>query len=163
VVVIEEIAAIELIPVTETLDDVYQGFFVRAFKQVPQKKIGFLMNGIRTVIINQHGLKSDIQTKIFWLPGKKTMVLEEYNYTTANQNKPGILLNIKFNDLNNPVIVKGRLKITKNTFKGKNMTVSWLYNDHTGNAVINIRNHNGRSLSCEFNQKKKTVDIQVEV
>ncbi|MHA2299058.1 MAG: hypothetical protein ACXAEU_23230 [Candidatus Hodarchaeales archaeon] len=161
-VVIKEISAIELIPVTEPLETMYQGFFVKAYKRTSRKKMGFLMNCIRTVTIDQQNSKNGILTKILWLLDQKTVLVEEYNSKMTNQVDSSTMLKIKFNDLDNPKVIRGNAKIVKNKFEGKNTTISWVQDNYNSDIIITITCHNYRNLSCEINHKTRKLDIKVE-
>ena len=158
---VEEILKIELIPVAEPVLPKLQGFFVKAYKRSTRKKTGFLINSIRSLNIEQLGSKR-VRTRISWLLDRKAMEIEEHSTQAQRRAASIILFHIKFDDLSNPQILRGKPQITKNTFRGKTVEISWLPQAQSDKTVITIKSVDNKNMSTRLKRKQRIIDIQIE-
>jgi hypothetical protein len=155
---VEEIIKIELYPVMSADLPLLQGFFAKAFKTKPfRNEIGFLANCIRSVTIEKKS-HNRIRTQLNWLSNEDRMELEERSIHSR-----AISINqfqIKFHDLDNPVIIKGQPLIAKNTFRGKLVDVNWFHHKQKERTIITIKRSDNKVFSCKLKLKQKTIDIK---
>ncbi|MFW9993924.1 MAG: hypothetical protein ACFFD4_17905 [Candidatus Odinarchaeota archaeon] len=160
--IVGQIHGIELIPVTETVTPELQGFFVRGFKRTSCNKIGFLLNSIRTLNIEEQGL-SAVQLRISWLLHGKAMEIEERGDQTRRRTRTAsdILFRVTFDDLDHPVVVSGQPRIVKGTFTGKSVEISWLPRARRDRTIIVIKALDSNAMICKLARKKKSIAIQI--
>lgn len=156
--VIEEISKIEMIPVTETTSTKLQGFFIKAFKRHNRKKTGFLINAIRALNIEQQGPKR-VRTRLTWLQDKNAFEVEEHSSLAVRRGASIVLFQIRFDDnfSKEPVYMRGKPNIVKNTFKGKSIELTW-----GADGMIILRSIEGKNLICKLKRKQKVIDILIE-
>lgn len=154
-VVINSIIFLELVPVSETESPELQGFFIRARKDHPGKKTGFLLNAVRHVELYHRPSKT--RTIIKWL-SDRLMEIEEYHPGTKRHP---FLFRIDFSDASSHV-GRGKPWIAGNAFHGKTVIIDWSKRDATGRNVISVRSAKNHLFSCTINRKAKTIDIQLE-
>ena len=156
--VVEEISRVELQPVVETTSPKLQGFFIRAYKRHNRKKIGFLLNAVRALNIEQQGPKR-VRTRLTWLQDKNAFEVEEHSSLAVRRGASIILFQIRFDDnfSREPVFIRGKPNIIKNTFKGKSIEISW-----GADGIINLKSVENKNLICKLKKKQKIIDILIE-
>lgn len=157
--VVEEISRVELLPVVDTTSPKLQGFFIRAYKRHNRKKTGFLINAIRALNIEQQGPKR-VRTRLTWLQDKNAFEVEEHSSLAVRRGASIILFQIYFDDnySKEPVYMRGKPNIIKNTFKGKSIELSWGAQD----GLINLKSIENKNLICKLKRKQKVIDILIE-
>lgn len=156
--VVEEISKIELLPVVETTSPKLQGFYVKAFKRHNRKKTGFLINSIRSFNIEQQGPKR-VRTRITWIPEKNSFEVEEHSSLAVRRGASIVLFQVRFDDnfSHEPVYMRGKPSIVKNTFKGKSIELIW-----SAEGIIILRSIENKNLICKLKRKQKVIDILIE-
>lgn len=156
--VVEEISKIELLPVVETTSPKLQGFFVKAFKRHNRKKTGFLINSIRLFNIEQQGPKR-VRTRISWIQDKNAFEVEEHSSLAVRRGASIVLFQVRFDDdyAHEPIYMRGKPSIVKNTFKGKSIELVWGQDN-----MIVLRSIENKNLICKLKRKQKVIDILIE-
>ena len=156
--VVEEISKIELLPVVETTSPKLQGFFVKAFKRHNRKKTGFLINSIRLFNIEQQGPKR-VRTRISWIQDKNAFEVEEHSSLAVRRGASIVLFQVRFDDnyVHEPIYMRGKPSIVKNTFKGKSIELVW----GQENKIV-LRSIENKNLICKLKRKQKVIDILIE-
>ena len=156
--VVADISSIEMLPVTETTAPQLQGFFLRAYKRQKRKKIGFLLNAIRAVRIEQPG-PNRIRTQITWLQGKNAFEVEEQSSRAGQRGRTTILFQIRCeeNFSKDPIYLQGKPNITKNKFQCKSIEIIWGIE-----GLISLKSIEKKDLICNLKKKQKTIDILIE-
>ncbi|OLS22987.1 MAG: hypothetical protein HeimC3_26840 [Candidatus Heimdallarchaeota archaeon LC_3] len=155
--VVEEIATIEMLPVVETTSPRLQGFFIKAYKRHNRKKTGFLINSIRALNIEQQGPKR-VRTRITWLTEKNAFEIEEHSSLAVRRGASIVLFQVRFDDFEaEPVYMRGKPNIIKQTFKGKSVELSW-----GQDGIIVLKSVENKNLICKLKRKQKIIDILIE-
>lgn len=157
--VVEEISKIELLPVVDTTSPKLQGFYVKAFKRHNRKKTGFLINSIRSFNIEQQGPKR-VRTRITWIPDKNCFEVEEHSSLAVRRGASIVLFQVRFDDnfIHEPVYMRGKPSIVKNTFKGKSIELTW----GLDGGVVILRSIENKNLICKLKRKQKVIDILID-
>ncbi|MHA2362452.1 MAG: hypothetical protein ACXAC7_00745 [Candidatus Hodarchaeales archaeon] len=156
--VVEEISRIEMQPVVETTTPKLQGFFIRAYKRHNRKKTGFLINAIRALNIEQQGPKR-VRTRLTWLQDKGAFEVEEHSSLAVRRGASIVLFQIRFDEdfSKEPIYMRGKPNIIKNTFKGKSIELAW-----GADGLINLKSVENKNLICKLKRKQKVIDILIE-
>ena len=155
--VVEGLSSIEMVPVIVTVSPRLHGFFVKAYKRHNRKKTGFLINSIRALNIEQQGPKR-VRTRLTWLTEKHSFEVEEHSSLAVRRGASIVLFQVRFDDFNaEPIYMRGKPNIIKQTFKGKSIELSW-----GQDGIIILKSVENKNLICKLKRKQKIIDILIE-
>lgn len=151
---------VQPVPAEEVSSPSFAGFYIRAFKRHNRRTTGFLVSGIRSVHIEQPRPKR-VRTRISWQPDGESFEVEEHVSMAMRRSASITTFSVNFKTLEFSIL-RGNPQITKNSFRGKSIELSWTVSSSPTDQIFVLRPSQGKSLTCRLRRKQKTIEIEVE-
>jgi hypothetical protein len=152
---ISEITRLEMAPIVETATPNLQGFYVKGFKGQGRRKTGFLVSGVRAINVEQLRPRR-VRTRIMWGAENQSFELEEH--VSMAMRRAGSILSFKipFDDSKEPVVIRGRVDLSKNSFDGESISLQWQKDK------IVLKSSQDKNFTCRLRRRQRTIEITLE-
>ena len=99
-----------------------------------------------------------VRTRITWLTEKNAFEVEEHSSLAVRRGASIVLFQVRFDDFEaEPVYMRGKPNIIKQTFKGKSVELQW-----GQDGIIVLKSVENKNLICKLKRKQKIIDILIE-
>ena len=90
---------------------------------------------------------------------KNAFEVEEHSSLAVRRGASIVLFQVRFDDdyTHEPIYMRGKPSIVKNTFKGKSIELVWGQDN-----MIVLRSIENKNLICKLKRKQKVIDILIE-